>query len=363
MTGKHPIPTDEAAVQASMVEVVGADGAVKTDFTVLPYGNPFYGRDGRGPWILRDKVHAEIVIAATGQMLGGCDLMADYDHQSHYAKEGVGIQAPAAGWTKRLYAGEDGIHAVVDWTPGAEAALAAREWRYISPDFRVSKTTREVTRLVAISLTNQPNLELPALAHQALDAVAGEDDNMTMISVSAVALAAALALPVAGLNEAGVLAAIETLKTGSGETETALAAILTELKLAADADTETVLAAVRANSAAPDPAQFVPKIGFDQVNNRLRKLEEDRVLAMVDAAVAGGKVPPAMRDWALELGKKDEAQLCAYLDKAVPFQGNAQLGGKPEPEPGKLSAEEKAICAMTGVSEADFLKTRDEEKA
>ncbi len=341
-----------------MQELIGADGQVRREFLVLPYGNPFYGRDGRGPWILRDHAHAEKVLSFTRQMLGGVDMMIDYDHASELAApEGKG-RALAAGWVSKLDIREDGIWASVDWTPQAEAELAARQYRYISPYFRVDKVTREVTRLVNAGLTNTPNLDLPALAHMRASAPAGEDPTMTMIALAPLVAALALA---SSAGETEVLAAIGKLKADRDGSEAALNAARTELGLGADAGSEAVLAAVQAVKAAkPDPAQFVPKAGYDQLQARLARLEEDRVLASVEAAVANGKLPPAMKDWAIDLGKKDEAALNSYLAAAVPFPAGAAISGEPKPEKGKLTEEEKAICAMMGLTEADFIKHRDE---
>lgn len=344
-----------------MQELIGADGQVKREFLVLPYGNPFYGRDGRGPWIMRDSAHAERVLNFTRQTLGGVDMMIDYDHASELAApEGKG-RALAAGWVSKLDIRDDGIWASVDWTPQAEAELAARQYRYISPYFRVDKTTREVTRLVNAGLTNTPNLDLPALAHMRVGAPAGEDPTMTMIALAPLVAALALA---SSAGETEVLAAIGKLKAERDGSEAALNAARTELGLGADAGSEAVLAAVQAAKAAkPDPAQFVPKAGYDQLQARLSRLEEDRVLASVEAAVSSGKLPPAMKDWALELGKKDEAALNSYLAVAVPFPAGAAIAGEPKPEKGKLTDDERVICSMLGVSEAEFLKTRDEEAA
>jgi len=341
-----------------MQELIGADGQVKREFLVLPYGNPFYGRDGRGPWIMRDRSHAERVLNFTRQTLGGVDMVIDYDHASELAApEGKG-RALAAGWVSKLDIREDGIWASVDWTQQAEAELAARQYRYISPYFRVDKKTREVTRLVNAGLTNTPNLDLPALAHMRAGASEGEDPTMTMIALAP--LVAALALGSAA-GETEVLAAIGKLKADRDGSEAALNAARTELGLGADAGSEAVLAAVQAAKAAkPDPAQFVPKAGYDQLQARLARLEEDRVLASVEAAVASGKLPPAMKDWALDLGKKDEAALNSYLAAAVPFPAGAAITGESKPEKGKLTEEEKAICSMMGLSEADFIKHRDE---
>ena len=360
MTGATAqFPIEEPAI-ASAVEVVGADGAVARKFLALPYGDPFFGRDGRGPYILRDRALAERVVAATRAFLGSCDMMIDYDHQAHYASEGAGVQAKAGGWVKELSIEDDGIHATVEWTAPAEAALAAREYRYVSPDFRVSRATREVTRLVRVSLTNSPNLDLPALA--SAGATAGDDRTMTMISLAAVA--AALALP-GDPDEAAVMAAIGALKAGKDGAEAALASVRKELALADDADGEAVLASVRAarSASAPDPALYVPKAGYDELAARLGRIEEDRVLASVDAAIGAGKLTPAMRQWAIDLGRKDEAALASYLSAAPAFAAGAQVQGDPAPKKGALSDEEKAICAQLGLAEADYLKTRDQEEA
>lgn len=363
MTGPRiTFPADEETALAAMQELVGADGAVKRDFLVLPYGNPFFGRDGRGPWIMRDRGQAEQVLAATRQTLGGVDMMIDYDHASELAApEGRG-RALAAGWVKELRIEDDGIWASVDWTAQAEAELSAKQYRYISPYFRVSKSTREVTRLVNAGLTNTPNLDLPALAHMRAGVIDGENPTMTMIALAPLVAALALA---STAGETDVLAAIGKLKADRDGSEAALNSARKELGLAADADSEAVLAAVQSVKAAnkPDPALFVPKAGFDDLQARLNRLEEDRILASVDAAVAGGKVAPAMKQWAIDLGKKDEAALNSYLATVVPFAAGPQVTGEPKVEKGKLSDDEKAVCAMMGLSHEAYAKQRDEEVA
>ena len=151
-------------VMADAQDVLTADGGIAQTIKLLPYGNPFFGRDGRGPWILRDRAQADRVLALTRLSLGGVDMMIDYDHASELAApEGKG-RALAAGWVRELAANDDGIWATIDWTPQAETELKTRQYRYISPYFRVDKDTREVTRIVNAALTNTPNLELPALA-------------------------------------------------------------------------------------------------------------------------------------------------------------------------------------------------------
>lgn len=183
---------------------------------------------------------------------------------------------------------------------------------------------------------------------------------MSKIILAAAGLAAALAIPVEGLDEAKVLAAIDELKTGKADSDAALASIRAELEIDADADQAVAIAAIRERGKAEvDPTKYVPKAGFDDLNARLQTLEEEKVLASVDEAVAAGKIAPAMKQWAIDLGKKDAPALASFIEKAVPFAGGKKIEGDLTPKKGELSEDERAICAMSGISEAEFLKTRD----
>ena len=357
---KPAASTDTEAAMMSAIEVA-PEGEVSRRVLLVPYGK-LYGRDGRGPWLLEGKDHAEQVIDATRQHLGQGEFLINYDHQSEYsAVPGTGGQAKAAGWIKpdALSAGDDGIYADVDWTPAAEAALNAREYRYQSPHFRFSRSTGRLTRLTNAALTNSPNLDLPALASQQPGA-STEGVPMTMIALAS--LAAALAMP-ATAGEADVLAAIGGLKKRADDGDAALNSTRETLGLGDDADTAAVLNAIGGLKAGdtPDPTKWVPKAGYDELKGRVDRLDEDRVLNMVDQAVEGGKLAPSMRDWAISLGKKDEAALNSYLGVAPTFNPGATVKGDPKPEKGKLTEDEAAICSQLGIPEAEYLKTRDEE--
>jgi phage I-like protein len=79
-----------------------------------------------------DDVAAKSVMAEYAKH--GTDLMIDYDHASLAdAAIDPALAGKAAGWFDlELRNGE--LWAVnVRWTPAAEAALRAKEWRYTSP--------------------------------------------------------------------------------------------------------------------------------------------------------------------------------------------------------------------------------------
>lgn len=165
-------------------------------------------------------------------------------------------------------------------------------------------------------------------------------------------------------SDEDVTAAIDQLVTDHAAGEKVLASVRTKLGVADDAGEEAVLASIGTSGGEPDPKKFVPKAGYDELKARVDKLDEDRVLAMVDAAVEGGKLTPSMKDWAISLGKSDEAALQSYLGQAPAFKAGAQVQGDPPAGGnGKLTAEEAAICSQLGITEEAFLKSKKEEEA
>ena len=123
MENDNPITTFAAAM------LLPEDG-VPDWVQLLPKGPHVPARDGRKPYRIDDaeRVVRDSMTAGAGR------LVMDYNHQTDYAAQpGVGGRAPAAGWIKELSARDDGIWGLVEWTPAAKAAVANREYRYVSP--------------------------------------------------------------------------------------------------------------------------------------------------------------------------------------------------------------------------------------
>jgi hypothetical protein len=100
-----------------------------------------------------DSKAAESVMSA--YVAHGIDLMIDYDHASlSDSPVDASLAARAAGWFQpEIRNGE--LWAVnVKWTPAADAALRAKEWRFMSPAFATSEG--RVTRLLNVAITNLP---------------------------------------------------------------------------------------------------------------------------------------------------------------------------------------------------------------
>ncbi|MDH7971773.1 phage protease [Sphingomonas sp. AR_OL41] len=346
-------------VAASASEIAVQDGAPSTRVKLLPIGR-IEMRDARGPFQIRDKAHAEAVVAATRTWLGNADFMFDYDHQVAYAvKPGVGGQAIAAGWCKpaNLTVETDGIYANdVEWTVAAQAKLTGREYRYISPLFMAAQDGGDVLHLKNAALVNIGAIDLPAVA-------AGHSEETDQMDLAA--LLALLGLKPDASPEA-IAAAVTDMKTKAAaapSTSTiAIAAGLTD-----GATVEEIAAAVATLKTAgvPDPAKFVP---IDQVSGltaQLAVLTGERAEREIAAAVECGKLAPSMKAWGISLFKSNETAWTDYLAGApVIVAAGAALGDrKPAEKATTLTADEVAACAAIGMSHEEFLTAKNAEIA
>lgn len=324
----------------ALAEVAAGDGA---RVLLFPMG-AVTTRDGRN-YRLDDLAHANRVIAASVAYAGRRQIPCDYDHQLVYGVgKGAGGQAPAAGWIDpaSLTADAQGIWATVTWTETAAARLAAREYRYVSPSFHAGPDGR-LSKILYLSLVNDHAIdELPAVA----SVTNPENPEMDKIAL-------ALGLPADATMEA-ILAAIAK----TGQPPAAMATAASALGLAADATLETVLtAAAAAATATPDPAKFVPVDALTAANARLNALEAAHQERIITAAVESGKITPALRPWATDLLKKDEAAFNAYLASApVLVTAGAQLDGQPGDKPGThgLTPYEIQTAAAFGLTPEEF---------
>lgn len=83
------------------------------------------------------------------------DLLFDYEHRSLCGN------SLAAGWGKELEAREDGLYVKApEWTARAQEMIAAKEYRYLSPVYRLTTKNKlgvEIgATLVSVGLTNTP---------------------------------------------------------------------------------------------------------------------------------------------------------------------------------------------------------------
>lgn len=244
----------------------------RTQWVHLFRHGPTDARDGRR-FSLRDP---GAVIARTLENAGTGELPVDYEHQTDYAPTN-GRPAPAAGWMKRFEIRPDGIWALVRWTARAARMLADGEYRYISPTFRHS-ASGEVLRIERAALTNNPALELTALACRQ-----PQRQGMNAMTFPK-SIIDALDLP-EGASEADAIAGILHLKNAGPDRSPDAGSV------------DAVATAVM------------------QLNAEREAVALARIERKVGEAISSGIFPPSLRGWALALARTNEGSFDEFIDK------------------------------------------------
>lgn len=298
---------------------LNSQGHAPSEITLIPAG-VIEGRDGRR--FVNDDPAA--VIAAFEA--GGLDLPIDVEHATEI-RAPKGESAPAQAWIKKLTARNGAIVADVEWTEDGARLVTSKAYRYVSPAFLHRHDNGRVSRLLSVGLTNRPNLDLPALNH---------------------------ANPEHSMDRAAIAAALGIAATAS------------------DADVITAINSMRSSVDRPDPGKFVPKADLDAALNRATTAEQQladqekqagaaRAIALVDQGVKDGKIAPASKEHYLALcreagGFERVDALLKTLPKLTGVSDLDRRSADPTASTGDLTAEQKAICANTGISEAEFKK-------
>jgi len=143
------------AIGGGLAVALNAEGAAPEWIMLLPAGPVIRGQDGR-TWRMSDP---EKVARAT--MAAGLKPSIDFNH-AQYLQAPKGGANPAAGWIEALEVRAGAIWGRVEWTARGSSALAAREYRYISPALKTGDDG-EVIAILNAGLVNNPNLPMPAL--------------------------------------------------------------------------------------------------------------------------------------------------------------------------------------------------------
>ncbi|HAS62561.1 MAG TPA: peptidase [Vibrio sp.] len=286
---------------------------------LIPAGD-FTGDDGR-TW---SNSQPEQVIANSDLN----NIPWDIEHATHL-KGAKGEPAPAYGWISKLEIRNGEIWGLPEFNVDGKEIIEKRSYRYYSPGFYFD-ITGLVKSIQSVGFTNQPNLKKDQLT--ALNRKENAPMNLSKAIVAALGLTETA-------TEADAVTAIDQLKT------------------------DHQLALNRANQ--PDLENFVPTETYQLALNRAKTAEdklaeqhEQEITALVDGAVAEGKVAPANKDMYLATCRAEGgiAQFKSFLESA-PTIANSTSKHKKSPEQGdkKLSEEQLAVCRKLGVTEEEFL--------
>ncbi len=325
-----------SASVAALSDPLALTGADASAWLRLVPAGKFSARDGRGPFDAGGRSDMEAIVARTREYHGSTDILVDYDHQSVFgAKDGVGGTARAAGWIKQLEVRDDGIYGRVEWTAAAAAAIKAGEYRYFSPVIPHHKQSGRIMLLLNAAITNTPALQVDTLAASAYFPKLSEEGKPMEKILTALGLAE-------GSGEDAVLSAINTLLTSASavaaaaglkadakpaDVEAAVKAAFADrtklveaVGLKADAKPADIDTAIAALSTSPDPAKFVPIASVTALQTQVKELKDGQLERdandAVLTAIKDGKLAPALKDWALDLFKKDKTQFAAFTANA-----------------------------------------------
>ena len=265
-------------------DAVGVDG-VPNEIKILPLGKV---HSQRGDFEVDDESVDMIIRQFKGRHL---DLVIDYEHQTLQD-----VQAPAGGWIKELYKGEDAIVAKVEWTPKAQEYLKNKEYRYLSPVVFVRKSDKRAAKIHSVALTNTPAIDGMFPIVNSVDI---EDDDLKE-EQNIMELKELITL--LGLPETATLEDVRKALTGlvkkPEETEVvANSNILSLLNLKDDAKTEDVVASIMALKAGD------AKIA-SEVEALKKELAERNADELVAVALKEGKITAAQKSWANSKGSK-----------------------------------------------------------
>lgn len=339
---------------------------------LFPYGW-FYPQDGReGGWYVDDSNGYQLADDINNLKI---KLMIDYEHQTLYVAEN-GKGNPAAGWMlKAEYISGQGIFVDVKWTKKATEEIKNGEYRYLSPLFLADYSGR-VIKVLNAALVNQPALhdlaEVVATSSQFAHYLEPSEDNSKMkeLLIKLFALSATA-------TDADIEAELTALSAAKGDSTIALKDVYGALK---KAETEKVALSAKPLITSrrislvnnPDPAKYVALSDLQAVQSELnglkQQMKDKERDALIQVALSDGRLLPAQKEWAENLGKQNLVALSDFLKTVTPNPAlNGTQSGGEDPNKGAekvaLSAAEIAAAKSLGLSEAAYIEKYKTEES
>ncbi|OOZ41661.1 hypothetical protein BOW53_02995 [Solemya pervernicosa gill symbiont] len=314
------------------------DGSVPEWVELIPAGPEVIGRDKRA-W-LNDNPQGVLDYLHALQQEAGRDLPFDWEHATEL-KAPQGEKAPATGWGKAFEIRDGAIWARVEWTENGRNAIAAKEYRYLSPVLVFEKATRRIVGLSSVGLTNRPNLHLTALNREANPGSIDHEETAMKEILKALGLS----------DDATNEDALNAIEKINGDLQTAL----------------------NSAGAAPSLDKFIPRGDYEAAVERANNAEQqlaDRDQAQLDtdietainSALEAGKITPATKEYHTAACREEGGldRFKAFVESAPVVAPDSALGGKEIPDgSGKataLNAETQEISEIFGNTAEDLEK-------
>lgn len=301
---------------------------------ILPAGE-IETLDGR---VFRNTAPKKILEAFEKARIHGVFLPIDFEHATELRAPN-GERVEAAGWIRKLEDRDGAIWGAVEWTDLGREALETKRVRYFSPAVLIDKYG-VVVEILSGALTVRPAIaELPAIASRALE-FAQEEKDMPLGPIAKLLELpedADLATILAKIQE--ILERLRTLEEGS------------EAVTAKKEEAEKEIASLRKDL---DELRARAESLLREKEEYARKEFSRKVDETISEAVREGKIPPASREYFVQLCAREEdlERLRVVLTSARPFIAEQKFEGD------SLSNEEKEICAKTGTAPEEFLRAK-----
>ena len=324
-----------------------------SEFQLLPWGKIEIAGDE--PAYLYDQEAGALIEEFKKR---GNDMVIDYEHQTIQD-----VQAPAAGWIKRLvWKGTEGLWVAVEWTKRAEEYLKNREYRYFSPVLWITAKDRKVVLLENVALTNQPKINnlKPLMAKMRHDGNDKGNQNQEREAIMIEKLKKMFGLA-SDAGEDKVEEAVTQLVAKNAKLEgdainvVACKEVLTALGAKEGAGKDEVIQIVASLKAPADVAKTL-SLEVAELKKKISGMEQEDLISL---ALKEGKTSPAELDkWGRDLAGKAPEQfkqivLSRPAGSVIPVHG-IRIAAKDTH--GGIDANQKAINEMMGIEEETFKK-------
>ena len=323
-------------ITESLFLCLNSESGIPNRIQILPAGKEIKGVDGRhwkneNPAVLCKKMNENYKVTVKN----GCVI--DENHSTDLAAP-EGREAPAFGWFRNFTLEKDGsIWADVEWNSRGKKAILNKEYKYISPVFTRDKDGN-ITEILRAALTNNPNLDNPALNSSQETA---EEKNMDKELCTALGLSE-------NAETADALKAVEKLKN--------------ELNSAKNKGVDLVSYAPRADLIAMQERAEKAEKALAELNSASLKV---KATAAVEQAVKDGKIAPASKDVYLDLcSSEDGFEKFERIMAATPsINGTKQVpDGSPDGEAVEMNAAEKEWASSMGYTEEQWKTIKEAGK-
>ncbi len=243
----------------------------------------------------------------------------DVEHSTHI-KAPNGEPAPAYGWILKLENRDGEIWGYTEWNEDGQEMIEGKKYAFYSPAFGYLEDGT-VTAVASSGLTNNPNLDVPALNHK-------EEKTMKLPKLI-----------------------LDALSLGEDATEqdalTAINSMQSNLEVALNrADT------IDLGKSVPKETHQLALNRAETAEAKLKEIQDQEIEALVQSGVDAGKVSPANKEMFIGMCRQEGGieQFNKFIEGAPQIAQNSEIKKPKQPQGGELTKDQLALCHAMNVT-------------